>query len=240
MRRVDELPHPRTVPQVGYADLVTRPVGSNDLAELATLFSGNRNTRRCWCMAFCTTLSEFAAGWLTVGNRHLFETIATGSETPMGILASVSGEMVGWCACGPRSRYLVAESGRSKLLRDRDRNEDGVVWLLPCLFVRTDHRAQGITYALVRAAIELARREGAEAIEGWPTAASDRHSADAFVGREKVFEDLGFRCVGRPTFATRIHATRTQRNTEATFVGVHVGEVKTRRRRVFMPEPVHR
>ena len=115
----------------------------------------------------------------------------------MGILAFVAGEPVGWCACGPRSRY--ATGGRSKIGGGRARAEDESVWLLPCLFVRAGHRGQGITYALVRAAVDLARREGASAIEGWPLARSDRQSADAFLGREKVFDELGFRCVERPS-----------------------------------------
>ena len=77
--------------------------------------------------------------------------------------------------------------------------EDESVWLLPCLFVRAGHRGQGITYALVRAAVELARREGAFAIEGWPLAKEVQQSADAFLGREEVFDDLGFRRIDQPS-----------------------------------------
>ena len=77
--------------------------------------------------------------------------------------------------------------------------EDQKGWLLPCLFVRAGHRGQGVTHALVRAAVELARREGASAIEGWPLAESEQRSADAFLGRQQVFADLGFRCVERPS-----------------------------------------
>ena len=116
----------------------------------------------------------------------------------MGILAFVAGEPVGWCACGPRARYAVVASGGSKIMSGRALAEDESVWLLPCLFVRAGYRGQGITYALVRAAVDLARREGALAIEGWPLARSDRQSGDAFLGSEKVFEDLGFSCVERP------------------------------------------
>ncbi len=181
------------------ADVDTRPVGLGDLADLANLFESQRSTRHCWCMSFCVTRSQFAAGWFGSGNRHRFEAMATGNATPMGILASVAGEPVGWCACGPRSRYTVAISGRSKILAGRERVEDESVWLLPCLFVRTEHRGRGVTYALVLAAVELARREGAVAIEGWPLAESNRESDDAFLGREKVFEDLGFSCVERPS-----------------------------------------
>jgi GNAT superfamily N-acetyltransferase len=150
-------------------------------------------------MAFCATRSQFAVGWLNGGNERRFGAMAAASSAPMGVLASQAGEPVGWCACGPRSRYAAATSPRSTILRHRAREEDGNVWLLPCLFVRVGCRGQGVTHALVAAAVELARREGASALEGWPLAASEKRPAEAFLGREQVFEDLGFRCVERPT-----------------------------------------
>ena len=180
------------------AETETRPVESTDLADLATLFEGSRNTRNCWCTAFCTSRVQFAAGWLTGGNRARFESMTAHSVEPVGILASISGEPVGWSACGPRSRYITSVEGRGKLLGDRDRDEDERVWFLPCLFVRNDFRGQGVTYALVRAAVELARSKGAQAIEGWPVSGPDNHSAETFVGREKVFEAVGFRRVAAP------------------------------------------
>lgn len=117
----------------------------------------------------------------------------------MGILASRSGGPVGWCACGPRTRYAAAEGGRSRLLHGLDRTEDEAVWLLPCLFVDAASRGQGVTYGLIRAAVELARDHGARAIEAWPTAGAEHRPADGFVGRESVFGHLGFRVVGRPS-----------------------------------------
>jgi GNAT superfamily N-acetyltransferase len=179
-------------------EILTRPVGPDGLADLASLFGGSRNTRRCWCTAFCTSRRQFSAGWLTGGNRGRFESLAARSAEPMGILASVAGAPVGWCACGPRSRYRVSVKGRGALLRDLDPDEDERVWFLPCLFVRPDRRGQGVTYALVRAAVELARSAGATAIEGWPVSGSDASSADAFVGRETVFEAIGFRRTAVP------------------------------------------
>lgn len=91
-----------------------------------------------------------------------------------------------------------AVGGRSSLLQGLDRKEDEAVWLLACLFVRAENRSQGVTYVLIRSAVELVRQQGAWAVEGWPTAGSDRRPSDGFVGRESVFEDLGFRCVARP------------------------------------------
>jgi GNAT superfamily N-acetyltransferase len=92
----------------------------------------------------------------------------------------------------------MAGSGAA-LLDDRVLSEDDDVWLLPCLFVRAGHRSRGVTYTLGRAAVELARSSGATAIEGWPTSESGGTSADSFLGREKLFDDLGFRCIARPT-----------------------------------------
>jgi GNAT superfamily N-acetyltransferase len=180
-------------------DVETRPVGPDDLADLTTLFSRRRQTRHCWCMAFCTTRLQFAAGWLGGGNQRRFSAMAAQSAAPMGVLASVAGDPIGWCACGPRSRYTAATDPANPLMRQRSSAEDEAVWLLPCLLVDRGHRGQGITGALVRAAVELARHEGAAALEGWPLAASQGRSGDDFVGREQTFAKAGFSCVDRPT-----------------------------------------
>ena len=173
----------------------TRPLKADDLDDLGRLFVTARGPRHCWCTAFCSTTMQFAAGWMGGGNRRRFETMATVSATPMGVLAAI--EPVGWCACGPRSRYAVAV-GRSPLIGG-PRAEDETVWLIACLFVRPTHHGFGVTHALVRAAVALARGEGAVAIEGWPIAATIQKSADAFFGRESLFRELGFSLVERPT-----------------------------------------
>ena len=122
----------------------------------------------------------------------------------MGVMASVGGAPVGWGACGPRSRYLGADPSRHPVLAGRPRAEDDTVWLLPCLFVHAEHRGQGVSHLLVDAAVALARRQGAVAIEAWPLSSSEARSADAFVGREQLFAELGFRCVERPVPARAI------------------------------------
>jgi GNAT superfamily N-acetyltransferase len=175
-----------------------RPLAIDDLANLASLFGSSRNTRRCWCTSFCSTRTQFALGWVTGRNRTRFEAMASSGGPPMGVLASLDGTPVGWAACGPRARYLVAVDGRSHLLAALDRNEDESVWLVPCLFVRAEDRGRGVTHALVRGAVELAQRHGAAAVEGWPVSAAEPGQGDDFVGRQGVFEQAGFRCVSRP------------------------------------------
>ncbi len=182
-------------------DVDTRPVGPGPegLEQLAGLFGTQRTTRHCWCTAFCVSGRRFATGWFGGGNRRSFERMAAAGPTPMGVLASVDGSPVGWCACGPRSRYTAAIDGRSGLLRGLPREEDDDVWLVACLFVAATHRNQGITGTLVRAAVDLARHHGAPAIEGWPLVASTPRSAEAFVGREEVFRAAGFARLDQPT-----------------------------------------
>ena len=177
----------------------TRAVGPEDLKDLAVLFEAQRNTRHCWCTAFCVSGAQFAAGWFAGGNRRRFERMAVASAAPMGVLASVDGSPVGWCACGPRSRYTTAIDGRSRLLQSRAREEDHSVCCSRACSSRPGTATVASTHTLLRAAVDLARREGAIAIEGWPLAATAPRSADAFLGREEVFEAVGFRCVDRPT-----------------------------------------
>jgi ribosomal protein S18 acetylase RimI-like enzyme len=167
-----------------------------DLAR--RFFSVERATRHCWCTAFCSTRGRFAAGWYGGGNRRRFEALARSEPDPMGLLALLDGEPVGWCACGPRSRYLTASAGRASLLAGRPRDEDQHVWLVACIVVRPDHPGPGVVRELVRAAVAHAEESGASAIEAWPLAVGVRRPGDLHVGREGVFARLGFRCVQRP------------------------------------------
>jgi GNAT superfamily N-acetyltransferase len=180
------------------ADVVTRPVGPGELADLSDLFGSARNTRHCWCMAFCTTRTQLALGWFGGGNRRRFVALAA-EPVPMGVVAVLDDEPVGWAACGPRSRYLSAVDPKNPLTAVMQRSEDEIVWLAPCLFVRPGRRGSGLTSVLLRAAVSLAAEHRAVAIEGWPVTGPDRRPGEDFVGREKVFADLGFRALDRPS-----------------------------------------
>ena len=180
-------------------EIEVRPIDAGNVAYVASLFGTDRSTRHCWCTAFCSTGRQFAAGWFGGGNRRRFGDLAAASAHPMGVLAALDDAPVGWCACGPRSRYTAAIDGRSQLLRSRPRDEDEDVWLIACLFVDAGYRGRGITRALIAAAVELARRDGATAVEGWPNTSPAPPAADLFLGRERVFHALGFKSVDRPT-----------------------------------------
>ena len=150
-------------------------------------------------MAFIASNRDYQAGWWGQ-NRERFEAIARDSATPMGLLAyDNGGAPVGWCATGPRSRYERVLGPRATILRNRDRTEDGSVWLVPCFFIRVGSRREGLTSALLAAAAELARSHGAAAIEGFPLASDNKGKADRYYGREGLFAACGFECIDRPT-----------------------------------------
>ena len=186
-------------PPSGATEIVVRAVTGETVEDVAALFATNRSTRNCHCMVFCLPYRQWALGWATGANRVRFENMARDAATPVGLLAYLDGEPVGWCAAGPRSRYPTATSSRSRIMRDRDPAEDDTVWLVPCFFVRVGHRNRGVTHALLARAVAVARDSGAVAIEGWPLAGSDRNKADGYLGRESLFLEAGFTEIARPS-----------------------------------------
>jgi GNAT superfamily N-acetyltransferase len=124
------------------------------------------------------------------------------SETTSGLLAYLEGEPVGWCAVEPRTAftgllrvYRVPWEGRAE-----DKTDDSV-WAMTCVFVRAGFRGRGISYALVRAAVDFARRRGARALEAYPmlTKAGQKITWDEIhVGTPSVFDAAGLEEVGRP------------------------------------------
>jgi GNAT superfamily N-acetyltransferase len=55
------------------------------------------------------------------------------------------------------------------------------VWSLSCFYVRKGYRKQGVTSALITAALEAAKRAGASALEAYPLDANLTPSA-SFTG----------------------------------------------------------
>lgn len=163
------------------------------MPDLADLFASNGTTRGCWCTWFLLPRKEFEAGWRG-GNEQRFTEFATGGP-PAGVLAYDEGRPIGWCGVGPRSRYPRAIGPRS-LMRERDESEDDAVWLVSCFFVRVGSRRAGVTGQLLDAAVDLAGRHGASAVEGFPRIQPSR---DGFVGYEKVFASHGFQVIARPS-----------------------------------------
>lgn len=182
---------------VDRATLTVEPLTVDRLADLAALFGTNGTTKGCYCTWFLISVKQCQAGW-SGANKDTFEASARAESLPMGLLAYLGGEPVGWCAAGPRARY--ARALRSPVLRQHDPAEDDHVWLVPCFFVRVGYRRQGVMRELLTRAVELAADNGATAIEGFPLSGEQRRgSGDAYLGVEPLFAGCGFTVVDRPT-----------------------------------------
>ena len=177
-----------------------RPLTKELLPDLEALFATSRETHGCWCMWFLIPYKEYKAGG-PEGNRRQFIELMEATPYPIGLLAYREGEVVGWCAAGPRSRFVRALNVPS--FKGRDPAEDDSVWLTPCFYVRKDVRREGVSRALLEAAVALAHEHGAAAIEGFPFAHGVKVGRESMVAVEALFVACGF-VVSRRPLATRV------------------------------------
>jgi GNAT superfamily N-acetyltransferase len=122
------------------------------------------------------------------------------SDSTSGLVASIDGDPVGWCAVEPRSAYegLVRNARVPWEGREEDRTDDSI-WAVTCLFTRVGFRKRGVSRALAGAAVEFARERGARAVEAYPMTTKDVIAEELHVGTEGVFAQAGFTEVSRPT-----------------------------------------
>ena len=81
---------------------------------------------------------------------------------PPGVLAYDDGAVAGWAGVAPRAGLPVARSTKIPTV------DDLPVWSVFCVRVQPGFRGRGISHALVAGAVELARSQGAPAVEAVP------------------------------------------------------------------------
>ena len=177
-----------------------RPVTRDSLSDAEAIFATSPETNGCSCMWFIIRVADYHAGGPSA-NRRRFRELVESSAMPVGLLAYGEAGVVGWCAAGPRSRFVRAL--RVPSFKGRDPSEDDAVWLVPCFYVPKDLRRAGVSRALLEGAVDLAREHGATAIEGFPFAWGAKISKESMVGVEALFASCGFRVQRRPS-TTRV------------------------------------
>lgn len=180
--------------------IVVAPVTTDLRADAEAVFQANPDSSGCFCTWFLIPVAEYHAGGARA-NLAIFRELVRTSAIPVGLLAYADDVPVGWCAAGPRSRFVRAL--RVPSFKGRDGAEDEDVWLVPCFNVLRRHRRHGVSRALLDGAVRLARQHGATAIEGFPFARGAKLGRESMVGTEAVFESCGFAVARRPS-ATRV------------------------------------
>ncbi len=119
----------------------------------------------------------------------LYELVKSGP--PPGLLAFEGDMAVGWCQLTPRADLPWLD--RTWRLK---RVDEAPVWSLSCFYIRKGYRKQGVTAALIAAALDAAKRAGAPALEAYPLDA-DLSPSSSHTGFVSTFTRAGFRIVAR-------------------------------------------
>lgn len=178
------------------SDTVVRPVDDAVWGDLETVFRTPGDPAGCWCQWFRVPRSGFEK--LSVGDRseRLHQQVRDGSP---GVIAWIDGEPAGWAAVEPYTAY--PNLARSPITK-RIEGDPSDPWAVTCFVVRTEFRRQGVARSLLDGAIEHARAQGAEVLEGYPVDPEVRptiSTAERYHGTVSLFRDGGFEVVRRPS-----------------------------------------
>jgi len=174
--------------------LATRALRPADWPLLEELFGARGACGGCWCMTW--RVPRGGKLWDSVKgepNRRAFrKLVAAGSA--QGVLAFAAGDeqhAVGWCSVDRRAAFPRLANMPS-LATDWDER----TWSVTCFFLRPGWRGRGVGTALLAAAVELARAEGARRLEGYPAkplaGGARMPAAFAWTGLPAMFERAGF------------------------------------------------
>jgi GNAT superfamily N-acetyltransferase len=121
-------------------------------------------------------------------NRKALKNIVDSGQIP-GIIAYVEGNPIGWCSVSPREAYPRLE--RSRVLK---RIDDKPVWSIVCFFIKKKFRRKGISFMVLKEALEYVKQWGGAIVEGCPIEPRKSSSPDAFVytGLASTFRRAGF------------------------------------------------
>ncbi|MFQ5631107.1 MAG: GNAT family N-acetyltransferase [bacterium] len=167
--------------------LTFSPLTPENWQDFETLFGEKGACGGCWCMWLRLKRSEYEAQ-KGEGNRRAMKALVESGKTP-GILAYHNAEPVAWCSISRREEYSVLS--RSRNLKPIDKEP---VWSIVCFFVAKSYRRKGVTNALVHAAVNFAKQQGAKIVEGYPIDPVNNNYPEVFAcpGLFSAFQKTGF------------------------------------------------
>ncbi|GLZ76991.1 N-acetyltransferase [Actinorhabdospora filicis] len=186
------------------SDLTIVPASSAPWADLAGLLGFGKEGDRCYCRRFAMPSRTFWYATDAERAASLEEDARCGEPgaPTAGLIGYRDGEPIAWVAVAPRTRYPGLLGRRvTWAKRDEDKTDPGV-WSVTCFFVRKDHRREGLTTVLAKAAADYAREQGATAVEGYAMITVPGKVitwGELHVGPLGAFLDAGYTQVAQPT-----------------------------------------
>ena len=113
--RERRLYHPMPSSTQGAPILEFHPVTAERLADLARFSEQHGRFRYCSCMRWRMTSTDYHRSPKESRVAALEELVRQG--TPVGVLACVDGDPVGWCSLAPRETYAALERCHAQILR---------------------------------------------------------------------------------------------------------------------------
>jgi GNAT superfamily N-acetyltransferase len=173
----------------GAAKIVCRELLPEMWPELEALFGANGACAGCWCMFWRLGKGEQFDDVKGAPAKRRFRALVEAGAAH-GMLAFIDDQPVGWCAFERRTELAKLDRAPSLRVVDAER-----VWSLPCFFVKSGFRGQGVAQALLLAAERALRAHGAEIAEGYPHKpwqAGRLPGAFVYTGHPSMFEKAGF------------------------------------------------
>lgn len=165
-------------------------------ADVEALFGSKGACGGCWCQSWKVAKGEKWAEIQGEGAKARFQAQIEAGEA-MGVLAYLGDRPVGWAALGPRPSFAKLDRAPSFACDDAD-----AVWSLPCFFVVSGHRGQGVATALLKAAEAAVAKRGGTLVEAYPAkplaSGKPLPGAFAWTGPRAMFDAAGFEVVGKP------------------------------------------
>lgn len=175
------------------------PVGEVPWADVDAVFGTRGDPSSCFCQYFKLTGGEWR-GATVEQCRDALQDQARKSPGP-GLVAYLDGEPAGWCGVEPRAEHVRLRASRVPRATAEADFEDASVWAITCFVVRVGFRKRGIARALVEAAVEHARANGARLVEAYPVDTGEvagRSSAELYHGTVSLFRAAGLEVDARP------------------------------------------
>lgn len=169
-----------------------RPLTVDNWDDFLAVMGPHGGDAGCFCMFNRLTGREFGQNQGD-SNRELMQTIVESGQVP-GLIGYEGTVPVGWVSIGPRQ--VFGRLQRSRIAKPLDDRE---AWAITCFVIPKQHRGRGVATALIEAAVDYARENGATLVEAYPVEPRSDRMPDfwAWMGLASMFEQTGFQEVAR-------------------------------------------